>query len=130
VKGVKISIDPDPVKRNGVVTVTVYLPDGGEPSGWFMRIVSAQDSSTAREARVLEAYVTRSAQGAHECEIRTMGLEPGEYLVDISPMASFEPQDTASKKFSVVPQGVAVATVGRTDPDKEFMRLVRRHGTY
>lgn len=112
-KGVAISISPDPVKQNEVVTVTVSMPDGSDPSGWLMRMVAAE-GATKLPPRRLDAYgdPRQENSGMHDCKVRTIGFEPGEYLVDLSPTGSFDPLETVSKKFAVVPHRIVVASVG------------------
>lgn len=112
-KGVKISIDPDPVAANNDVTVAVSAPGGCDPLDLLMRIVSARDSDIIKIGpRGLDAYGTprQGEPGTYDCRIRTTGFDPGEYVVDVSPMGSFEPSDTASKKFTVSRQKAAAAS--------------------
>lgn len=108
---VKISIEPDPVRRNEVVTITVSTPGGGDPSGLLMRIVSAQGSLTMRAPRKLDAYGAPKPgePGAYECKIHTIKFESGEYLVDVVPGSTFSSSDVVSKKFTVVPPRTIVS---------------------
>jgi len=83
-----------------------------------------------REARGLDAYgdPKHAEPSAYERKISTIGFEPGEYLVDVSPMGAFEPANTASKKFTVRHQDIAVASAGRPAPDLGFPRRVYGYG--
>lgn len=128
-KGVKISVEPNPVEQNEAVTITVSVPGGGS-TGWFMRIVAAHDSAVVKcEARGLGAYGNPRPgdPNTHDCKIQTIGFEPGEYLVDVSPMTSFELPDTASKKFTVEAQMPIVVSANLSSPNSGFMRPGYRH---
>lgn len=115
---VKIAIDPDPVGEGNNMTVTVGIT-GGEPAGWQMRIVSAQDSSVVRTPRSLDAYGSprEGATGVYDCEIATIGFKPGEYMVDLAPGGKFDTPEMASKKFTVRPGRIAVASAGKKYPE-------------
>jgi len=131
VKDVKISVRPHTVEQGGIVTVTVVIPNGGDPSSLLMRIVSAQGSATAVDARKLNAFVTRAAgQDAYACEISTAAFRPGEYLVDISPMASFELSGTISKKFTVEHQMPIVVSANASEPNRRFSKYWNSRGSF
>lgn len=116
-KSVEISVEPDTVRQNDAVTVTVSIPDGGDPSGWFMRIVEAQ-GTTKVSPRKLGAYgdPRQGAPGTYDCKVHTIKFEPGEYFVDLSTVVSFDPLETTSKKFTVMPRRIIVATAGAVGP--------------
>jgi len=124
VEGVGISISPDPVKQNEIVTVTVSMPGGSDPSGWLMRMVAAE-GATKLPPRRLDAYgVPRQGNtDTYDCKVRTIKFEPGEYIVDLSPKASFDPLEAVSKKFAVVPHRIVVASVGMGGHDQDAVLL-------
>lgn len=97
-------IDPGTVGRGGAITVTVASFRDFDLLAWFLRVAAARDNSVVMHPRVLEAHATPSDEipGGHDCEIKTIGFEPGEYYVDLSYMGTFDLQDTISKKFTVV----------------------------
>jgi len=131
VKGVKISIEPNPVAQNEVVTITVSVPDGGGSTGWFMRIVAAHDSAVVKcEPRGLGAYGAprEGDPGTYDCEIQTVRFETGGYLVDLSPTAAFDPQYMASKKFTVTGQRMAIATANWAGSDGDPILGGMHHG--
>lgn len=131
--GAKIAIEPDPVEQGNTIMVTVGIPGGGDLSSWHMRIVSAQDPAAIKLApRGLDAYGAPrdGAADAYDCKIAIIEFKPGEYIVDLAPGGRFDTPDMVSKKFTVRPARVIVASAGRTDPDEEFMRMARQHGLY
>jgi len=114
----KIAIRPDPVEKGNTIAVAVDML-GGEPSSWQMRIVSAQDSAVMRAPRGLDTYGAprEGAAGAYDCEFAIIGFEPGEYLVEVAPKGKFDAPDMASKKFTVRPARIIVASAGKKYPD-------------
>jgi len=108
------------VRQNEAVMITVSMPDGGDPSGWLMRIVEAQ-GSTKLSPRRLGAYggPRQGEPGTYDCKVHTIKFEPGEYFVDLSTAASFDPLETTSKKFTVMPRRIVVATAGAAGPNDD-----------
>lgn len=127
-KGVKIDIDPNPVIQNDFLTVTVSVPDGGDPSGWFMRIVAVSGSPTKLAPRGLDVYGSPKSgkRGVHDCRAQTVGFEPGDYLVDVAREGGFDAPGMASRRFTVEAQEIVVASPGRLGPDWDSGR--RGHG--
>lgn len=122
-------VEPDPVEQGEIAIVTVSLPANSDPSGWLMRVVSAQGSVVVLPARGLDTYVARTPQpGTHECEVDTAAFKPGVYLVDISPMASFELSDTASARFTVDHPMPIVISANMSDFNRSFPRYWSRRG--
>lgn len=106
------------MRQNEAITVTVSMPDGSDLSGWFMRMVDGQ-GNTKMPPRRLDAYGAprQGAPGTHDCTVSTIGFEPGEHLVDLSTKASFDLPDIVSKKFTVVPHRIVIASVGMGERD-------------
>lgn len=121
--GAEISIELDPVEQGNTITVAVAITGGGKPPGWHMHIVSAQDSSMVRTPRGLDAYGSprEGVAGAYDCEIAIIGFEPGEYMVDLAPGGKFDTPEMASKKFTVRPARIIVASAGRKYPEDYAM---------
>ncbi|MDD9808249.1 MAG: hypothetical protein OXU37_04765 [Thaumarchaeota archaeon] len=117
-KGVEISVEPNPVRQNEAVTITVSTHDGGDPTGWLLRLVAAEGPIKLPPRR-LDAYgdPRQGKADTYDCKVSTVTFEPGDYLVDLSPKGSFDPLEIASKRFTVVPQRIVIATAGTTGPD-------------
>ncbi|MDD9809076.1 MAG: hypothetical protein OXU25_04470, partial [Thaumarchaeota archaeon] len=102
-KDVDIIVEPDPVEQGKPATITISTPAQCEPQTWLMRIVSS-DSSTMLPSRSVDAYASprQGRLGTYWCTIHTDRYEPGDYIVDLSPVVVFEQPDMASKKFTVI----------------------------
>ena len=101
----EVVIEPDPVRKSEPVTITISTLEG-ESQDWSMRIVAAHDpTAVMRAPRGLDAYGAPRAgdPDVYDCKIRTIGFEPGEYLVDLAPKGKFDSQGMVSKKFTVEP---------------------------
>jgi len=96
-----VTVAPSTVKQGGEITVAVSarVPVGD----WFLRICESSGGIRSRPTRlsVYGAPVPDGDAATLECKIRTIGYEPGEYMVDVSPDDGFVPERTKTRRLLV-----------------------------
>lgn len=101
VQDVQVTVVPSTVRQGDEITVAV---SSREPiDDWLLRICESGGEVRSRPTR-LSVYGAPASDGDSatlECKIRTIGYEPGEYMVDVSPDDEFALERTKTRRLVV-----------------------------
>lgn len=96
-----MTVAPSTVRQGDEITVAVS--SGGPMGGWLLRVCESGGRIRSRPTR-LAVYGAPAPDGdtvTLECKIRTLGYEPGEYMVDVSPDGEFALGRTVTRRLVV-----------------------------